>query len=64
MYCNARVPDDPELARKVVQAFVHLYAHERRWQTLQAFKAESENLLGYIWHRTFEAVDADKCMKS
>jgi len=58
MYCNARVPDDYELARKVVQAFVDLYAHERNWQTLQAFKAETEELLGYIWDRTFEAVDA------
>ena len=56
MYCDARVPDDPELARKVVQAFVNLYAHERGWQT--ALKAESEKLLGYIWDRTFGAVDA------
>jgi 5-methylcytosine-specific restriction protein B len=44
MYCNARVPDDPELARKVVQAF----------------KAESEKLLGYIWDRTFEVVDTEQ----
>jgi len=60
MYCNARVPDDPEVARKVVQAFVDLYAHERNWQILQGFKAESEKLLGYIWDRTFEAVDAEQ----
>jgi 5-methylcytosine-specific restriction protein B len=60
MYCNARVPDDPELATRVVQAFVDLYAHERNWQTLQAFKAESEKLLGYIWDRTFEAIDAEQ----
>ena len=60
MYCNARVPDDPELARKVVQPFVDFYAHERSWQVLQAFKAESEKLLGYIWDRTFEAVDAER----
>jgi hypothetical protein len=59
MYCNARVPDDPELARKVVQAFIDLYAHERNWQTLQTFKAESEKL-GYIWDRTFEAVDPEQ----
>ncbi len=60
MYCNARVPDDPELANKVVQAFVDLYAHERNWQILQAFKAESEKLLGYIWDKTFEAIDAEQ----
>lgn len=58
MYCNARVPDEPERARKVVQAFLDLYAHERGWQTLQAFKAESEALLGAIWDRTFETIDA------
>lgn len=58
MYCNATVPDDTDLARKVVQVFVDLYAHERNWQTLQAFKAESDKLLGYIWDRTFEAIDA------
>ena len=53
-------PDHPELARKVVQAFVDPYAHERGWQVLQAFKAESEKLLGYIWDSTFEAVDAEQ----
>jgi 5-methylcytosine-specific restriction protein B len=58
MYCNAKVPDDPGRARKVVQAFVDLYAHERGWQTLQAFKGESDALLGAIWDRTFETVDA------
>jgi 5-methylcytosine-specific restriction protein B len=57
MYSNAWVPDDPE-RRVRWQAFVDLYAHERGWQTLQAFKAESEALLGAIWDRTFETVDA------
>lgn len=57
MYCNARVPDDPERALKVVQAFIDLYAHERNWQTLQAFNAESDALLGAIWDRTLESVD-------
>ena len=60
MYGNAKVPDDPELARKVVQAFVDLYAHERNWQTLQTYKPESEKLLGYIWDKTFEALDAEQ----
>jgi 5-methylcytosine-specific restriction protein B len=59
MYCNATVPDNPGLATKVVQAFVDLYAHERNWQTLQAFRAESERLLGYIWDKTFESLDAE-----
>jgi len=57
------VPDDPERARNVVQAFLDLYAHERGWQTLQAFKAESEGLLGAIWDRTFETVDAARCTR-
>jgi hypothetical protein len=45
MYCNARVADDPELARNV-QAFVGFCTHARNWQTLAGFKAESEKLLG------------------
>jgi len=43
-----------------VQAFVDLHAYEQTWQTRKAFKAESEKLLGYIWDRTFEAVDAEQ----
>ena len=53
-----KVPGDAEGARHVVQAFLDLYAQERGWQVLQAFKAESEALLGAIWDRTFETVDA------
>jgi hypothetical protein len=52
--------NDRELARKVVHAFVDLYAHERSWQVLHAFKAESEKLLGEIWDRTFEVVDSEQ----
>jgi 5-methylcytosine-specific restriction protein B len=60
MYCNAVVPEDHAPAKKVVQAFVDLYAHERGWQTLQSHKAESDKLLGYIWDRTFESVTAEQ----
>jgi 5-methylcytosine-specific restriction protein B len=60
VYCDARVPDDPILARKVVQAFLGLYAHERGWQTLQAFKRESDDLLGHIWNKMFDTVNAER----
>jgi 5-methylcytosine-specific restriction protein B len=58
VYCLANVPEEAEGARKVVRVFLDLYAHERGWQVLQAYKEESEALLGAIWERTFEAVDA------
>jgi 5-methylcytosine-specific restriction protein B len=47
MYCNAVVPrEDPALARKVVQAFLDLYAYERNWQVLKAAQDESAEVLG------------------
>jgi 5-methylcytosine-specific restriction protein B len=46
MYCNAVVPrDNPELARRVVQAFLDLYAFERNWQVLKACEEEHAGLL-------------------
>jgi 5-methylcytosine-specific restriction protein B len=60
MYCNVRVPDSTDLSRKVVQAFVDLYAHERGWTVLQAFKAEAERLLSDLWNRMFESVTAEQ----
>ncbi|MEZ5660907.1 MAG: AAA family ATPase [Burkholderiaceae bacterium] len=48
LYCTAPVPrNDPALSRHVVQAFVDLYAYERRWEVLKA--AESE--VGETIHR-------------
>src|SRR5690606_13590435 len=35
LYAIAEVPEDPERARVVVQAFFDLYAYERGWKVLQ-----------------------------
>ncbi len=46
LYCLAKVPaNDPEKARKVVQAFLDLYAYERGWEVLKDAKLEFETFI-------------------
>ncbi|HOW51541.1 MAG TPA: AAA family ATPase [bacterium] len=60
MYCNAVVPrDDAEKARKVLQAFLDLYALERNWQVLKTFEREFENLHEDLRANLFIAPSAD-----
>ena len=40
MYCIAHVPNNGNVERIVVQAFLDLYAYERGWQILKSFEAE------------------------
>lgn len=61
IYCMARVPPgDAQLARRAVGAILDLYAHERGWEALKAWKEESEALLGAVWNRAFEAVTSEQ----
>lgn len=48
MYCFARVPSDPQLARETVQAFVDLYAYERGWRPLKSAEPEYDALQGFL----------------
>jgi len=44
MYCVARLPDNLELAEKVVSSFVDLYAFERGWKPLSSYAKEFDDL--------------------
>jgi 5-methylcytosine-specific restriction enzyme B len=60
MYCNAVVPrDDAPLARRVVQAFLDLYAYERNWQVLKVAELESTAVLGALRADLFTSPTAD-----
>ena len=60
MYCNAVVPRaDADKARKVVQAFLDLYALERNWQVLKSFEPEYASLHESLRADLFFAPDAD-----
>jgi 5-methylcytosine-specific restriction protein B len=48
MYCNAVVPQEPEAALLVVQAFMDLYAFERGWSVLKRHEGESNELLNRL----------------
>lgn len=49
LYCLAEVPkDNPDLAKKVVQAFVDLYAYERGWEVLKAAEEEYRNFIASL----------------
>jgi len=49
LYCLARVPkDDPTKARKVVQAFVDLYAYERGWEVLRSSEEEFNTFIASL----------------
>lgn len=46
LYCLATVPkNNPAKARLVVQAFLDLYAYERRWERLSAFDGEVKSFI-------------------
>ena len=46
LYCLAQVPrGEPEKARKVVQAFLDLYAYERGWEVLKEAQEEFRELI-------------------
>ncbi|MCP3963635.1 MAG: AAA domain-containing protein [bacterium] len=59
IYAAARVPTGGESARRVVQAFLDLYAYERGWQTLAAYTSEYEEMHAALREDLFPAVDAD-----
>lgn len=42
IYCAAQVPKEPAAAKRVVQAFLDLYAYERGWSVLQSAQLESD----------------------
>lgn len=49
LYCLAEVPkDNPELAKRVVQAFVDLYAYERGWEVLKAAEDEYQSFIASL----------------
>jgi len=49
LYCLAEVPkNNPALARKIVQAFLDLYAYERGWEPLKAAKSEFEEYISTL----------------
>ncbi len=59
MYCNALVPrEDPARARRVVQAFLDLYAFERGWQVLKAAEDEYDDLHAALASSLFTSPDA------
>lgn len=60
MYCNAVVPrTDADKARKVVQAFLDLYAFERNWQILKAHEPEYTRLHEELRADLFVTPDVD-----
>lgn len=56
MYLVAQVPTNPAKARRVVQAFLDLYAFERGWQPLKEFQEEFEQLLSQLRSGLFPEV--------
>lgn len=59
LYAAAHVPPDTKRARLVVQAFLDLYAFERRWQPLRACRSEYDQLHASLREDLFPRVDAD-----
>lgn len=60
MYCNAIVPrTDPEKARRIVQAFLDLYALERNWNILKTYESEYGCLHEMLRADLFIAPDVD-----
>lgn len=51
LYAIAKVPQEPDRARIVVQAFFDLYAYERGWKVLKEYEAE--------YYRLIDAMRAD-----
>jgi 5-methylcytosine-specific restriction protein B len=48
MYCIAPIPNDSSASRKVVAAFLDLYAFERGWQPLKGSEQEVTDFLGQL----------------
>ena len=59
LYAAALVPVDAEGARRVVQAFLDLYAYERGWQPLAAHRSEFDELHAALREDLFPRVGAD-----
>lgn len=61
LYCLAVVPkNDPALAKKVVQAFVDLYAYERGWEVLKAADDEYTNFIASLHGSWFVTPSQDE----
>lgn len=56
MYCIAHIT--PDNALFAVRAFIDLYAHERGWQVMAAFKHEHDELLGNLRSEFFPALSS------
>lgn len=54
IYCMAKVPTDPALARQVVQAFFDLYAFERGWQVLAQCQLEFTEYIDALRSELFQ----------
>lgn len=54
MYCVALVPSDPTLAEEVVRSFIDLYAYERGWPVLTAYRHEADGLLASLRDQLFQ----------
>jgi 5-methylcytosine-specific restriction enzyme B len=59
MYCIAKVPLEPELAIKVVQAFFDLYAYERAWKVLKPYQSDFDAFQGALREDLFPAVTSE-----
>lgn len=68
LYCLAEVPKDkPELAKRVVQAFVDLYAYERGWEVLKAAEEEYRSFIASLhgtWLATPSKGEITRLLKS
>ena len=59
MYCIAKVPFEPELSIKVVQAFFDLYAYERGWRVLKSYQSDYDAFQGALRDDLFPAVTSE-----
>lgn len=60
LYACARVPNDPEQARVVVQAFLDLYAYERGWTVMKAREPEYDELHAALRSDLFASPNIDE----
>jgi 5-methylcytosine-specific restriction enzyme B len=60
LYACARVPDEPQQARVVVQAFLDLYAYERGWTVMKAHEPEYDEFHASIRSDLFASPTADE----
>jgi 5-methylcytosine-specific restriction protein B len=68
LYCLAEVPkNNPGLAKRVVQAFVDLYAYERGWEVLKAAEDEYQSFIASLhgaWLATPSKEEITRLLKS